>query len=231
VTTSKTGSKGTKSTTGTKKSQSTKDRESTLLVLVVDRSGSMESIRQDMEGGIATLLSEQAAEKGKCFVTLAQFDNTYELVADRVPVAELNPYHLVPRGSTALLDAIGRTISHVRAQTEALDQAARPDHIVVAVITDGLENASREWSHLQVMDSVKARIAEGWHFTFLGANQDAIEEGRGMGMAADASLTYAATDVGTREAMSATSASMRRMRRGESQSLEFTEEERRRSAG
>jgi uncharacterized protein YegL len=225
MTTSQTGTKTTKST------KSTKDHESTLLALIVDRSGSMESIREDMEGGIKTLLTEQAGEKGQCLVTLAQFDNDYELVADRVPVAKLGSYRLVPRGTTALLDAIGRTISHVRAQVQALDEAKRPDHIVVAVITDGLENASREWSHLQVMDSVKARIAEGWHFTFLGANQDAIQEGRGMGVAADASLTYAATADGTREAMSATSASLRRMRRGESESLAFTEEERRRSAG
>jgi uncharacterized protein YegL len=218
-------------TTSKKGTKINEDHQSTLLSLIVDRSGSMDSIREDMEGGIKTLLSEQANEKGKCFVTLAQFDDHYELVADRVPVAKLDPYRLVPRGMTALLDAIGRTISHVRAQVQALEPAKRPDHIVVAVITDGLENASQEWSHLQVMDSVKARIAEGWHFTFLGANQDAIEEGRGMGVSADASLTYAATPEGTREAMSATSASLGRMRRGESQSLEFTEDERRRSAG
>jgi Mg-chelatase subunit ChlD len=208
-----------------------KDHKSTLLVLIVDRSGSMESIREDMEGGIKALLSEQAKEKGKCLVTLAQFDDHYELVADRVTVAKLDSFRLVPRGMTALLDAIGRTISHVRAQVQALDPAKRPDHVVVAVITDGLENASQEWSHLQVMDSVKARIAEGWHFTYLGANQDAIAEGRNMGVAPDASLTYAATATGTREAMSATSASLGRMRRGESQSLEYTEDERRRSAG
>jgi Mg-chelatase subunit ChlD len=208
-----------------------KGAESTLLVLIIDRSGSMESIREDMEGGIKTLPSEQAEEPGSCVVTLAQFDNVYELVADEVPVAELTTYRLVPRGSTALLDALGRTISYVRARVEALGPAERPGHIVVAVITDGLENASTEWSHLQVMDSVKARIDEGWHFTFLGANQDAIQEGRSMGVAAASSLNYAATSDGTREAMSSTSASMRRMRRGEAKSLEYTEEERRRSAG
>jgi Mg-chelatase subunit ChlD len=206
-------------------------KDTTLLVLIVDRSGSMESIRTDMEGGIKTLLAEQAAEAGTCLVTLAQFDNVYELVTDGVPVAELDAFRLVPRGSTALLDAIGRTISHVRAQVEALEPKRRPGYIIVAVVTDGLENASTEWSHLQVMDSVKARIAEGWHFTFLGANQDAIKEGRGMGVAADSSLSYTATSVGAREAMSSTSASMRRMRRGESQSLEYTEEERRKAAG
>lgn len=206
-----------------------KGSETTLLVLIVDRSGSMEAIRSDMEGGIAALLAEQAGEKGTCLVTLAQFDDHYELLADAVPVPELLPYKLVPRGTTALLDAMGRTISMVRAEVEALPKADRPKHIVVAVITDGLENASREWTHLQVMDCVKARIAEGWHFTFLGANQDAIQEGGHVGVAGDSSLTYDAAR--SREAMGSMSASVGRMRRGEAKRLEFTEEERRRSAG
>ena len=106
-----------------------------------------------------------------------------------------------------------------------------PGHIIVAVITDGMENASKEWSHLQVMDSVKARIDEGWHFTFLGANQDAIQEGARIGVAVGSSMTYAATPTGTREAVHAASASMGRMRRGEAQTLTYTEEERRRAAG
>ena len=105
----------------TQKKKRGKGSETTLLVLVVDRSGSMESIRQDMEGGIAALLTEQATEDGICLVTLAQFDNEYELLADAVPVSELLPYRLVPRGSTALLDAMGRTISTVRAEVDDAD--------------------------------------------------------------------------------------------------------------
>jgi Mg-chelatase subunit ChlD len=212
-----------------KKGNNTKS--TTLLVLVIDRSGSMESIREDMEGGIKSLLNEQAKEKGTCLVTLAQFDDQYELLAEGVPVSELLPYRLIPRGTTALLDAIGRTISDVRTRVEALDPPERPGHIIFAVITDGMENASREWSRLQLMDSVKARMDEGWHFTFLGANQDAIREGGSMGVAAGSSMTYAATPTGTREAVQAASASMRRMRRGEAETLTYTEDERRRAAG
>jgi Mg-chelatase subunit ChlD len=208
-----------------------KAADTTLLVLVVDRSGSMESIREDMEGGIKTLLSEQAVEEGICLVTLVQFDDNYEVVAQGVPASELMTYRLVPRGSTALLDAIGRTISDVRARVEALDPSDRPGHIVFAVITDGMENASKEWSRLQVMDSVKARIDEGWNFTFLGANQDAIQEGSNLGMAAASSLTYSASADGAREAMSSVSASVRRMRRGEADSIQYNADERRRSAG
>ena len=216
-------------TTSRKGNNKSKGSDTTLLVLVVDRSGSMEAIRQDMEGGIATLLAEQAAEDGICLVTLAQFDNEYELLADAIPISELLAYRLVPRGTTALLDAMGRTISTVRAEIEALAPDDRPRNIVFAVITDGLENASQEWSHLQVMDCVKARIDEGWHFTFLGANQDAIQEGGRVGVAGDSSLTYGSAR--SRAAMESMSASVGRMRRGEAQSLKYTEEERRRSAG
>ena len=75
-------------------------------------------------------------------------------------------------------------------QVDQLGGTAGPDHVIVAVVTDGLENSSKEWSHLQVMDSVKAQVAEGWDFTFLGANQDAIEEGGRIGVDAASSLTY-----------------------------------------
>lgn len=216
---------------GTAKRNNDKAADTTLLVLVVDRSGSMASIREDMEGGIKTLLAEQGREKGTCLVTIAQFDSEYELLTDGVPVAELEPYQLLPRGTTALLDAIGRTIGYVKGRLDALDSSHRPGHVLVAVITDGMENASKEWSRLQVMDSVKARIAEGWDFTFLGANQDAIQEGGGLGVAPDSSLTYAATPTGTREAFAAMSSSMGKKRRDEAQSLQYTEEDRRRASG
>jgi uncharacterized protein YegL len=208
-----------------------KAAQTTLLVLVVDRSGSMESIRQDMEGGIRTLLEEQAAEPGTCLVTLVQFDNEYEMVAEGVPAAELEPYRLQPRGATALLDAIGRTIGHVKEQLDGLDAAQRPGQVLVAVITDGLENASQEWSRMQVMDSVQARVGEGWNFTFLGANQDAIQAGGDLGVAPTSSLTYEPSTAGTRAAFSSMSASMGRRRRGESRSLEYTDDERKRASG
>ena len=208
-----------------------KAAETTLLVLVIDRSGSMESIKEDMEGGISSLLSEQAKEKGTCLVTLAQFDDVYELLADGVPMPELEPYRLVPRGTTALRDAIGRTIAHVKGRLDGLAVEDIPEHVMVAVVTDGMENASREWSRLQVMDSVKARVADGWDFTFLGANQDAIAEGGNLGVTADSALTYAATKDGTREAFVAMSSSMGRKRRGEAKSLQYTADERRRSTG
>jgi Mg-chelatase subunit ChlD len=203
----------------------------TLLVLVVDRSGSMETIRTDMEGGIKSLLADQADEPGQCLVTLVQFDTEYEVLFDAVPAAELRDYRLVPRGSTALLDAMGRTISTVRARLATLPREKRPVNVIVAVVTDGLENSSREWTRDAVMAAVKDRIDAGWHFTFIGANQDAIQEGERLGVNADASMTFAASPAASRAAMGSLSANVGRMRRGEAAGLMFTDDERRRSAG
>jgi len=215
----------------TKSKKDAKKAATTLLTLVVDRSGSMEPIKDDMEGGIKTLIEEQAREEGACLVTLAQFDNEYEVVADGVPAAEMAPYRLVPRGMTALLDAIGRTIATVHARIEGMDPKDRPANVLFAVITDGMENASCEWSRLQVMDSVKARTAEGWHFTFLGADQDAVQEGPGLGVDADASLTFDKSARGTAAAMSSVSEKYRRLRSGRATRIEYTEDERRAASG
>jgi Mg-chelatase subunit ChlD len=203
----------------------------TLLVLVVDRSGSMQSIRSDMEGGIKVLIEEQAMEPGECLITLAQFDTEYEILFQAIPAAEVGQYRLVPRGGTALLDAIGRTIGEVTGTIEAQTVDRRPDHVVFAVVTDGLENSSREWSREKVMAAVKERSDAGWHFSFLGANQDAIQEGGNLGVSPAAAMTYEASSAGVRGAMTSLSASMGRVRSGVDKQLTYTEQERRRSEG
>lgn len=203
----------------------------TLLVLVVDRSGSMQSIRSDMEGGIKRLLEDQRREPGKCFVTLAQFDTEFDLLWNAVPVAEVTEYELVPRGSTALLDAIGRTIGYVQDYLDKLPLHHKPDHVIFAVVTDGLENSSREWSRAKVMAAVKDRSDAGWHFTFLGANQDAIQEGAQVGVAAHAAMTYAPVPGAVAGAMSSLSASVKRVRRGAGSALTYTDQERKAASG
>jgi hypothetical protein len=189
----------------------------------------MESIRSDMEGGIRMLIEEQAKEPGTCLVTLAQFDTEYEILCRAIPAAEVGPYRLQPRGSTALLDAIGRTIGEVASTVESQPVDRRPRHVIFAVVTDGLENSSREWSRDKVMSAVKERSEAGWHFSFLGANQDAIQEGGNLGVSAAAAMTYAASSAGVRGVMSSLSASARRVRSGADQTLTFTEQERRSS--
>lgn len=169
-------------------------KDTTLLVFIIDRSGSMESIQDDMQGGIASTLKERIDTD--TVVTLAQFDGDYELVAERTPIKDLAPYRLMPRGNTALLDAIGRTITSTKYWLDETPEQERPERVMVVVVTDGMENASREWTRLQVTDAVSARMAEGWNFTFLGANQDAIQEGRSMGFRDQDSMTFATSKKG-----------------------------------
>jgi uncharacterized protein YegL len=206
-----------------------KANDTTLLVLLVDRSGSMESIRTDMEGGIKTLLKEQSAEAGTCLVTIAQFDTEYDLLFNAVPVDELGDYRLVPRGATALLDAIGKTIGDVKERLASLPAKKQPD-VVFAVVTDGLENSSMEWTRDQVLSAVKDRVDAGWAFTFLGADQDAIQEGERLGLEAAGSLTYGKSRTGAAGAMRSLSRSMSRKRLGLTDKIEYTDEERRDSA-
>ena len=203
----------------------------TLLTLVVDRSGSMAAIKEDMEHGIKALVEEQSRGEGMCVVTLTQFDDEYEVVADGVPAAEMAPYNLEPRGGTALLDAIGRTIAMVRFRIESIRPQDRPTNVVFAVITDGKENSSTEWGRLQVMGAIKARTAEGWHFTFLGTDQDALLEGLRLGIDAGSVLMWERSEKGAAGAMKSLSDSSRRLRSGASSRIEYTDAERQTASG
>lgn len=163
----------------------------THIYLLLDRSGSMQSIKTDTEGGFAAFVNEQRRTPGECRVTLAQFDNHYEVVyADR-PIADVPALDLQPRGSTALLDAMGRLITDAGAKLAALSEAERPGTVIVAIMTDGHENASQEWNHPAIKALVEQQTGQwGWQFLYMGADQDAIEVGRNIGVAAANSVTY-----------------------------------------
>jgi len=184
----------------------------THLYFLLDRSGSMQSIKADTEGGFAAFVQEQRnAVSGECRVTLAQFDNTYELVYADVPLADVPPLDLAPRGSTALLDAMGRMITEAGARLAALPEDRRPGTVVVAVMTDGHENASTEWTHPAIKSLVEQQTESyRWQFLYMGADQDAIEVGRSMGVKAEHSVTYGRGKA--REAMAATSAKVAGLR-------------------
>ncbi|KRC59639.1 MULTISPECIES: vWA domain-containing protein [unclassified Nocardioides] len=163
----------------------------THLYFLLDRSGSMQSIKTDTEGGFAAFIAEQRAHAGECRVTLAQFDNVYEVVHAGVPVAEVPPLDLQPRGSTALLDAMGRLVTTAGAELDALPEDERPGTVIVAIMTDGHENASQEWTHPAIKALVEQQTNDyAWQFLYMGADQDAIEVGTSLGVAAGASVTY-----------------------------------------
>ena len=182
----------------------------THIAFLLDRSGSMHSIKDDTEGGFNAFIAEQRQQGGECRVTLAQFDNEYEEVYRDLPLAEVPALRLVPRGSCpARLDRAPRHVD--RERLALLPEDERPGIVIVGIMTDGHENASREWTH----PAVKALIEQqtktyGWQFLYLGADQDAIEVGSSIGVAAANSMTYSRGKVAA--VMAATSRNIGRTR-------------------
>lgn len=163
----------------------------THIYFLLDRSGSMQSIKSDTEGGFAAFVEEQRKEPGDCRVTLARFDHEYDVVYSGVPVSDVPPLDLQPRGRTALLDAMGRVVTDAGAELGALPEDERPGTVIVAVMTDGHENASREWTHSAIKSLVEQQTSVyAWQFLYMGADQDAIEVGTSLGVAAGSAVTY-----------------------------------------
>lgn len=170
----------------------------TEIIIILDRSGSMASVAGDTIGGFNEFLSKQKTEQGEAKMTLVQFDNLYEKVYEALPLADVKPLDrttFVPRGSTALLDAIGTTIL---AQGKRFDEASsKPGKVVVAILTDGEENSSREFTREKVFALIKEqRDKWAWDFYFLGANQDAIRAAGDIGILKAQAITYAANAKG-----------------------------------
>ncbi len=180
------------------------DPQRSLIAVLLDRSGSMETIKSDTEGGFNAFVAKQHGQSGDARVTLAQFDTDYDVVYANRPIDEVPPLDLQPRGMTALYDALGRLITDVGAELAAKPEDERPGSVVVVVLTDGHENSSREWSHDAVSAAIRRQEREySWDFLFLGANMDAVAIGQRLGFAADRSLTYAASGEGVSAAFNA----------------------------
>ncbi len=166
----------------------------TAIAVVLDRSGSMGSCRNDTIGGFNTFLEEQQKLPGYATLTLAQFDDVYEVVYLDRPIKEvpkLTTETFVPRGSTALCDAIGRTIVTLGAKLAAMPEVDRPGKVVVVIITDGGENASHEYTREKIKALTEHQQAKyEWKFVYLGANQDAISVGSSLGMLKSMSASY-----------------------------------------
>jgi hypothetical protein len=192
----------------------------TEIVMLLDRSGSMASIVDDMVGGFNAFMDEQRASNPNATVSLYQFDDGFETVYVERPLANVGSLRLVPRGRTALLDAIARSVAETRARIEAKPATERPDTVVFGIITDGHENASREVTHAAVKELIERQESvDEWTFMYLGANQDAIEVGQGLGIARERSMTYS-TDR-TQSAMRGMSASVAALRSARAEGLDM----------
>ena len=176
-----------------------KSKKHSKLVFIVDRSGSMSSIASDMEGAMKEIVENQKKNRKDkdIYVTYVRFDNKYEKVFSDVPIEDAEDMLIEPRSTTALLDAMGKTINSVeRSWSEDLEKD-RADKVLFIIITDGLENDSREFSKDQVFEIIeKVKRDHGWAFTFIGANQDAIAEGGAYGVDARSSINYVASTEG-----------------------------------
>lgn len=200
------------------------------ITLVVDRSGSMAQVREDAEGGVNSFIKQQAQEPGEALLTLVQFDTDYEFLYKGAAIGAVPHYELHPRGMTALLDAVGRAINETGERLSAIDEPNRPGLVVFVVMTDGQENSSKEFTKTQIKKMIQRQQCDyNWHFTFLGANQDAFAEAGAMGMHARGTANYAPSKVAA--AYGSTMSKVARMRRQSREGKEvdnsFTDEERR----
>ena len=186
---------------------------------VVDRSGSMGLLRSDAIGGINTFIEEQKKVEGKACFSLALFNEEYTVIHAGVPLEDVKPLtegDYVPAGMTALLDAIGKTIESVGKRLAALPKADRPDKVIFAILTDGLENSSTDFKEPgKIKEMIQHQTKKyGWEFFYLGANQDAIDVGTSMGVPLANNASYAATSAGTQGAYSTASSLVRSARGG-----------------
>jgi hypothetical protein len=181
------------------------------VTVVLDRSGSMASCRDDAEGGLNTFVEEQKKHTGETLFTLVQFDTDYEFVHKGKPVREVGPCELVPRGATALLDAVGRAIVETGERLAAMPEPERPGLVVFVILTDGQENSSKEYTKSKIKEMIeRQQNVYSWQFTFLGANQDAFSEAQSLGIYAAAAANFIPKR--SKEAFLAASANVHRMR-------------------
>lgn len=172
-------------------------RDAVHVSFLLDRSGSMGAICDDVIGGFNQFLREQQAQPGACRMTLVQFDTQapFDILADAadvkdVPLLDGDRYR--PRGGTPLLDALGQLLEHAERRARG-----RNEDNVVVVFTDGEENASRRWTRPALFERIAALEKDGWSFVFLGANQDSYAEAGALGFAPGSTSNWAMQDAST----------------------------------
>lgn len=200
--------------------------ELTDIVIVLDRSGSMESIKSDVKGGFDKLIESQKKCKGDAQVTLVQFDMEYESVYRAKPIKDVPSLDLRPRGMTALLDALGRSIVETGERLEKMSPCDRPGRVVFVVITDGLENSSKEFQKSKINEMIKHQKEKyNWQFVFLAANQDAIQEGGALGFGVNQSLNFVPTSGSIKVMFDATNVSLSNFRGGFSTDVSYSDDQ------
>ena len=172
----------------------------TELVFILDRSGSMSGFEADTVGGFNATIEKQKGQEGKVYVSTVLFDNVSDVIHDRLDIREVTPmtrkeYYV--RGCTALLDAVGNAISHISNIHKYARQEDRPEKTLFVITTDGMENASHQYTYNKVKAMIESKKELGWEFLFLGANIDAAKEAARFGISWEHAANYHADKKGT----------------------------------
>lgn len=188
----------------------------TEIAYILDRSGSMQPMQEAAVAAFNDFLKVQLDVPGDARLTLVQFDDAYEVHVNALPVQDvpqLTAATYTPRGSTALFDAIGRTVKETDRRLQALPEQERPGKVVLAIFTDGMENASQDYTMRHISDLIRLyRQKNGWEFLFLAANQDAISTASAMRMDASHSGSVVYSIKGIRSTGTAMARKVRAMR-------------------
>lgn len=189
----------------------------TEIVFILDRSGSMSPLKEAAVAGFNEFLNEQRTMEGQARITLVLFDNEYLVSMECVPLEqarELDSSTYIPRGSTALLDAIGTTIDRLGGRLASLPDNERPPKVIVAIFTDGQENSSTKFSWKDVSDRILERTnIHQWDFLFLGANQDSIATAANLHIPAAHAATWTSDSIGSKAAQKAMSLKLAALRK------------------
>jgi Mg-chelatase subunit ChlD len=215
--------------TGSKVKVARAKTKRTHITVILDRSGSMEGIKNDIIGGFNQYVADQKKNGGKVTMTLVQFDteNSYEIVHHMLPIADitaLTDRTFVPRGGTPLFDAIGRGINDLEKQIGAVKN--RPDNVALVIITDGEENSSKEFTRAQVEKMIKEKTDAGWQVVFLSSDLSAVKSARAYGVSVATTMAYDNNSRGVRCAFAALSSNTMNYTKGLARTLAFTDQDR-----
>lgn len=197
------------------------------ITVVLDCSGSMSTVANDTIEGFNRFLADQQKAPGTAAITLYQFNDEFldtTIQAQDIKTApKLTDETFVPRGFTALLDAIGHAVTNTGERLDKMPVHDRPGKVVFVILTDGEENSSHEYTREKIFEMIKhQREKYSWEFVFLGADQDAIQAGQRLGVSFTNCMTYAKTVKGTLDAFAATASNLSAFRSGATQSIAYT---------
>jgi uncharacterized protein YegL len=191
-------------------------KNKTRIICIIDRSGSMSSIKNDAIGGFNSFLKEQQKIKDKSRMKVILFDHEYQVLSDGKlkNIKEFDESNYIPRGTTALYDAIGKTInSEIE---ENIKREKKYKKFIVVILTDGQENSSKEYDLDSINKIIKDREKSGWEFMFLAANQDSFKSAFKMGIRGNAVFDYQPSKDGTRQAYFTMSSNVTNFRKSSS---------------